>query len=70
VTGKGEAGLVVIPEGNPPTLTLTVPENPPTAVIETINGALLLPGETEMPDGTIARLKSAEFTTLRVSGME
>jgi hypothetical protein len=57
---NGDAGEVVTPFGRPLTATLTLPWNPFRPVAESVTGCEVLPGETEILEGEIVRLKFGE----------
>jgi hypothetical protein len=59
ITKKGLAGLLVTPAGTPVRVICTLPENPFSALTETVTGALALP---------CATLSVAEETAIEKSG--
>ena len=62
ITLKGDDGAEVTPGGSPLTVKDTVPRKPFRLVAVRIADGDVLPGETEILDGEIERLKSPELT--------
>lgn len=67
---NGEAGEVVVPAGNPVSITAAEPINPFSPVIEALKLELDVPAPVVIAFGDRARLKSWAALTVNVSAVE
>ena len=66
---NGDAGEVVVPAGNPDSVTAADPVNPFRPVIEAVKLALEVPAPVVIAFGDRAMLKSGAALTVRVSAV-
>ena len=66
---NGEAGEVVVPAGNPESVTAAEPVNPFRPVIEAVKVELDVPGPVVIAFGDRAMLKSGAALTVKVSAV-